>query len=218
MKIFIGSRRSGKTTELIKEAARTKALIVAPNVAIAENIFKLSKQLGYAIQRPISYSHLKSTLGAYRNTNILIDNADLLLEYLIANETHGSSRLSGFSMTSNDVTSNTELIDLDAITPAPEPFTFKVNGVIRELPYDVYKIEIKNKLWNNRRSIIIPINEFLVLFGNPYPDKNAHAGSRTHYLLQRIDHSDSWTAMYDNQAFNKKMMITENDEFCSVKW
>lgn len=56
MNIIFGERRSGKTTELIKQCAQDKyALIVAPNTHMCDCIFQQSKEMGYNIPQPITF-------------------------------------------------------------------------------------------------------------------------------------------------------------------
>lgn len=64
MKIIYGSRQSGRTTELIKMCAQDNySLIVCPSRPMCEAVFKLSKELGYKIPKPISFRDF--TRGSY---------------------------------------------------------------------------------------------------------------------------------------------------------
>ncbi len=56
MNIIFGERRSGKTTELIKQCSQDKySLIVAPNTCMCDCIYQQSKEMGYSIPQPITF-------------------------------------------------------------------------------------------------------------------------------------------------------------------
>ena len=57
-KFIIGGRQNGKTILLIREASKTNGIIVCPTSKMAEHVFQTSRELGYAIPKPITYGAL----------------------------------------------------------------------------------------------------------------------------------------------------------------
>lgn len=56
MNVICGERRSGRTTELIKQCSQDRySLIVAPNMPMCDVIFQQSKEMGYNIPQPITF-------------------------------------------------------------------------------------------------------------------------------------------------------------------
>lgn len=55
MEIIIRKPRQGKTTELIKKCAENGGLIVSGNSMRAEATYKMAKELGYNISKPITH-------------------------------------------------------------------------------------------------------------------------------------------------------------------
>lgn len=53
-KIIVGKRRSGKTTDAIKESAATGRYILVPNRAMALNLADYAQELGVHIPFPIN--------------------------------------------------------------------------------------------------------------------------------------------------------------------
>ena len=53
-KIIVGKRRSGKTTEVIKESAATGMCILVPNRGMALNLANYAQKLGLHIPFPIT--------------------------------------------------------------------------------------------------------------------------------------------------------------------
>ena len=83
-KLIFGDRQSGKTTELIKESARTGAYIVVSCKNEARNVFRLSKELGLNIPYPLTVSEMiyESPSSYVFQKGILIDNLERILCYL----------------------------------------------------------------------------------------------------------------------------------------
>lgn len=75
MKIIVGDRGTGRTTELIKESARTGARIVCLSNSVINEIVNRAIQLKYNIKTPIIYS--KCSL--YHNDNFLFDDINFLI-------------------------------------------------------------------------------------------------------------------------------------------
>lgn len=83
MKIIYGSRQSGRTTELIKMCAQDNySLIVCPSRPMCEAVFKLSKELGYEILKPITFRDFVNGVPdpMYMVDNIYIDELESCLE------------------------------------------------------------------------------------------------------------------------------------------
>lgn len=82
MKIIYGSRQSGRTTELIKMCAQDNySLIVCPSRPMCEAVFKLSQELGYEIQMPITFREFSR--GMYSSIYVdkfYFDNLETCLE------------------------------------------------------------------------------------------------------------------------------------------
>lgn len=81
---IIGERRSGKTTELIRRSAETRAYILVANKSMASLIFKQAKMNDYDIPYPIT---IDDVLSGHIGNNvmskgILIDELDMILSGL----------------------------------------------------------------------------------------------------------------------------------------
>lgn len=100
MKIIHGARRSGKTTQLIKEAAKRDARIICINQGTAREVNRMANDMGISIKMPQTAQWLLNThiLGKEK---VLLDNAEHILSYLL------SPRAKILAMTLNDE-SNTE--------------------------------------------------------------------------------------------------------------
>lgn len=55
---IIDGRQSGKTVSLIKEASKTKGVIVCPTHNMVDYVFQTACELGYIISKPITYDQL----------------------------------------------------------------------------------------------------------------------------------------------------------------
>src|SRR6266576_2278619 len=88
VRLIIGGRQSGRTTELINRAAESElkgevCYIVCHNQREASRIADLAKEMGKTIGFPITYEELLSRHYAGRYIHHLyIDNADYLLSYI----------------------------------------------------------------------------------------------------------------------------------------
>lgn len=83
--LIMGSRCSGKTTELIKRSATDGIYILTATRKQAEYIFDQAKQLGYEIPFPVTlaefqYDHFRGS--AIRREGVLIDEVGWLLSYI----------------------------------------------------------------------------------------------------------------------------------------
>ncbi len=83
-KLIFGDRRSGKTTELIKESARTGAYIVVSCKNEARDVFRLSKELGLNIPYPLTVNEMiyESPSSYIFQKGILIDNLEEIVCHL----------------------------------------------------------------------------------------------------------------------------------------
>lgn len=86
MKIIARGRRAGKTMEVIRESARTGNYILVSNQFQAQNVFKLSLEMGLSIPYPLTVSEMEK--GSIQSTSIkregiLIDNADFIIQQLL---------------------------------------------------------------------------------------------------------------------------------------
>ena len=80
-KLILGDRQSGKTTELIKESARTRAYIVVSCKNEARNVFMSAKELGLNIPFPLTVAEViyESPSSYIFQKGILIDNLERIL-------------------------------------------------------------------------------------------------------------------------------------------
>jgi len=81
MKIIIGGRGSGKTTELIKMCAKDNGRIICRSKAIANYIMDIAKDMGLKINRPLTYEDFTKHSPMIQGANSLyIDDINMLLE------------------------------------------------------------------------------------------------------------------------------------------
>lgn len=84
MHVIYQSRQSGKTTKLIKRAAKINGTIICWNKLNRKNILKIAKELNLKINKPITFSEFiksdKALVG-----KILIDNVDHFLRVITKN-------------------------------------------------------------------------------------------------------------------------------------
>lgn len=80
-KLILGDRQSGKTTELIKESARTGAYIVVSRMNEAHYVFRFAKELGLNIPFPLTVAEVicESPSSYIFQKGILIDNLERIL-------------------------------------------------------------------------------------------------------------------------------------------
>lgn len=79
----IGSRGQGKTKLLIKQAAETYGVIVCPSRQMSDYIFRMARDLGYSINRPITYDELFIYSKCRRSTDYYFDEYGMQLEGII---------------------------------------------------------------------------------------------------------------------------------------
>ena len=88
----IGSRGQGKTKLLIEQAAETYGVIVCPSRQMADYIFHMACNLGYSINRPITYDELFIYSNGRRNTDYYFDEYGAQLESIILQTIKGFER------------------------------------------------------------------------------------------------------------------------------
>lgn len=83
-KLILGDRQSGKTTELIKESARTGAYIVVSCRKEAHNVFGSAKELGLNIPFPLTVADVmsESSSSYIFQKGILIDDLERVISHL----------------------------------------------------------------------------------------------------------------------------------------
>ena len=105
MKKIIGTRGSGKTTKLIKQAAKENLVIITTTNRQAENVRKQADELGLtvlvtSVENIINDNGIKrgSVLAVLMQKNgIVIDDADLVLTRILSGVT-----IKGISLTDDD--------------------------------------------------------------------------------------------------------------------
>ena len=105
MKKIIGTRGSGKTTKLIKQAAKENSVIMTTTNRQADNVRKQADELGLtvlatSVENIINDNGIKrgSVLAVLMQKNgILIDDADLVLTRILSGVT-----IKGISLTDDD--------------------------------------------------------------------------------------------------------------------
>lgn len=87
MQITIGERCSGKTTKLIKRSAAERSYILVATKCQAGKIAKQAREMGFDIPYPVTvedYLNYKFRGSNITRKGILIDNVDLVLQYIFA--------------------------------------------------------------------------------------------------------------------------------------
>ena len=85
MKIYSAERGVGRTTALIKESAKTGAIIVAASYPMVDYIACLAKRLGLDIPEPITVTNYLKLLvcgGFNREQKYLIDELQMMLSQM----------------------------------------------------------------------------------------------------------------------------------------
>lgn len=93
MKKIIGPRRSGKTTELIKEAAETRKYILVTSRSQAERMFHQAREMELDINFPVTVEEFKKThfVGTTIQRNgLLVDDALIVLQDLLHIQVHAA--------------------------------------------------------------------------------------------------------------------------------
>lgn len=80
--ILVGERQSGKTTQLIKLAAKDRGVIIAPTSVSANYIKTQATQMGLDIPEPISLFEFLHMIPGKRNGTYYIDEANVALGQL----------------------------------------------------------------------------------------------------------------------------------------
>lgn len=85
MNIYAAERQTGKTTMLVKESAKTGAIIVAPNRQMGSYIVGLADRLGVDIPAPITVKQYFQVLasGNFGNSQkYLVDELQMMLSQM----------------------------------------------------------------------------------------------------------------------------------------
>ena len=81
MKLFIGKRRTGKTTKVIKLAAKEFAYIVCIDQREVDRVWEESHKMKLDIPFPITFNDfLHGQYSPHGVKALIIDNADMLLQ------------------------------------------------------------------------------------------------------------------------------------------
>ncbi|HCQ8733000.1 TPA: replicase [Enterococcus faecalis] len=88
MKIIAKGRGTGKTTELVKESARTGQYILAANKAHVQSIEQIAKKAGVTIPYPVTVDEIVSMdrftcSSSIQRDGLLVDEAIMVLSKLI---------------------------------------------------------------------------------------------------------------------------------------
>ena len=103
MKIYNGGRGNGKTAKLIRYAAKYGYAILVRDKQAAEYVENTARKMGILIRQPITLADLKrSKLRGSFVRGILIDNAEQVLQDMIADYTDGRGMLEGLTITTEE--------------------------------------------------------------------------------------------------------------------
>lgn len=85
MEVIYKARRLGKTTEVIKKAAETKAYIIVPNEQQKREVLRRAEEMKVNIRNPVTWAEFQQDQmrGSWVR-NVVIDNADLILQQVFA--------------------------------------------------------------------------------------------------------------------------------------
>lgn len=104
MKIYNGGRGNGKTAKLIRDASKYGYAILVRDKQAAEYIENTARKMGVLIRQPITLADLKrSKMRGSFVRGILIDNAEQVLQDMIADYTDGRGMLEGLTITTEEV-------------------------------------------------------------------------------------------------------------------
>lgn len=89
-KIIYQARRTGKTTQIIKEASENNMYILVSNMRQAEEMFKQARKMNMPILYPITVNEGKNGKLAWRvkRQGILVDEGKVVLEELLETNVH----------------------------------------------------------------------------------------------------------------------------------
>lgn len=82
MEFYISSRQCGKTTMLIKESARTGAVIAVATYQMIQHVEQRARLLGLKIPRPVTYSQIFHSFREGEKTRYLVDELQMMLDQL----------------------------------------------------------------------------------------------------------------------------------------
>ena len=99
MKIIAKGRGTGKTTELVKESARTGQYILAANKAHVQAIERIAKKAGVTIPYPVTVDEIvrtdrlwgSSVHRSIQRDGLLVDEAIMVLSKLIGLKITGAT-------------------------------------------------------------------------------------------------------------------------------
>ena len=103
MKIYNGGRRSGKRAKLIRDASKTGYAILVRDKETAAYIEYTARKMGVLIRPPITLADLKrSKMRGSFERGIMVDNAEQVLQDMIADYTDGRGVLEGLTITTEE--------------------------------------------------------------------------------------------------------------------
>ena len=100
MKIYSGGRHNGKTTKLIIDAELHDRVILVGDRQRARTMEEMAGAMGRSIRQPITFEDLKRSrlMGSYVR-KLLIDDAETVLQGMIADYTGGRGIVDGITIT-----------------------------------------------------------------------------------------------------------------------
>lgn len=106
MKVFVSDRGMGKTSHLIKQSAKTKAIIVCSSNEQADWVIRRAEWMDIEIPTPITYKQLllNNSYGGGKSNEYLVDEAQDVLSSIL-----------GVNIT--EMTINVENKDLTIVVP-----------------------------------------------------------------------------------------------------
>lgn len=105
MKVYVSNRQTGKTTKLIRESAKTGAIIATNSCHTAAYIKYLAKQIGLTIPDPVTYQAMIKDCMKKKTKRYLIDELHMMLWQLgvgIATLDSGHAKLMDFEMNNEE--------------------------------------------------------------------------------------------------------------------
>ena len=89
-KIIVQGRRTGKTTKVIEESAKTSKYILVPNQRMADIIFKQALDMGINIPFPVTIDEVlnKHVSSHVKRQGVIIDEGLILLETILGTHIH----------------------------------------------------------------------------------------------------------------------------------
>lgn len=82
MEIYISGRQCGKTTMLIKESARTGAMIAVATYTMVNYVVGMAKQMGLDIPQPVTYADIFRNFRENKTKRYLVDELQIMLSQL----------------------------------------------------------------------------------------------------------------------------------------